>query len=325
MKMFNRILILFSTVAASLASTPEAELSSKLKTAHKLIVDARYTDAVQELTAAIPTANSVDTRPQMRGVLFSLLGIAYQGSGLTSQAEYSFRRSIPLLESSPPTETLVKSVVILSSIYLASGRHKEVEKLPIASLTAALEAERRESVGLAGLLETSALLHAAAGRLDQAEPLFRRSLDLWKRTAGPQHLDTATCLNVFGVAFALNGKFAEGASRLEQAIAILDQIDRDSERTLGAVLSLADAYLAMEQHKSANRLYKRALETIDTRFGSAHPFLLKTLVNYAETLKQLNNNTEAKRVKSRAKRLRAETGKHGMHAPTVHVSELKQC
>jgi tetratricopeptide (TPR) repeat protein len=323
MKTLNGILILFITVCSSPGSTLEQELSGKLHTARNFIADKRYAEAVRELTAALPTANSLEIKPQMRGVLFALLGIAYQESSLVPQAEYSFRRSIPLLESSPPTETLVQSVVILSSIYLADGRHREVEKLPITQLTAALESEGRESVGLAGLLETSALMQSAAGRFQQAEHFFTRSLDMWKRTAGLQHLDTAICLANYGVAFARNGKFPEGASWLEQALPILDQIDRDSERTLLVVLSLADAQLAMQQHKSARRLYERALDTIDRRFSSRHPFLLRTLVNYAETLKKLNYTAEAKQMKSRAKRLRSEPGLRGLRAQIVDLSELK--
>ena len=271
MRTLNGICILFATVFSSSAGTPTQELASRLVTAQALIVDARYPEAVKELMAAVTITNSLEKQPQVRGAVFMLLGIAYQESGLTSQAEYCYRRSIQILESGPPSETMVRSVVLLGALYMSDGRHKKAEKLPVARLIADLEFEGRESVGLAGLLETTALLHAAAGRLGQADLLFRKSLDVWRRTVGPQHLDTAICLTNFGVAFARSGRYVDAASLLQQAVAILDRLDRDGTRTLSAVLSLADTHLAMKQHSDATMLYQRALDTIDRRFGSTHP------------------------------------------------------
>jgi len=69
--------------------------------------------------------------------------------------------------------------------------------------------------------------HQAAGRLDQAIPLYQRTLADAERVLGADHPDTLTSRNNLAGAY-------ESAGRLDQAIPLYERTLADRERVLGA-------------------------------------------------------------------------------------------
>ena len=65
-----------------------------------------------------------------------------------------------------------------------------------------------------------------AGRLDEAIPLFERSLADCERVLGPDHPDTLACRSILASAY-------QDAGRLDEAIAQYERTLADCERVLG--------------------------------------------------------------------------------------------
>jgi tetratricopeptide (TPR) repeat protein len=60
-------------------------------------------------------------------------------------------------------------------------------------------------------LSTLAGIYRTQGRYAEAETLAKRALALAEAALGPEHLETATCLNALGVLYKYMGRFATAA------------------------------------------------------------------------------------------------------------------
>jgi len=74
------------------------------------------------------------------------------------------------------------------------------------------EEERAVSV----LLSNLAMLLRVQGKLEEAEPLFRESLDGRRRTLGNTHPDTLTSIDNFASPLLLRGKLSEAEPLFEK-------------------------------------------------------------------------------------------------------------
>src|SRR5262249_14977306 len=105
-------------------------------------------------------------------------GVAMR-SGETHRAEKLFRESIRLLAPMQERGTLCESQRLLAQLLLADGRVDEAEKYAIAAreTVSAEDVTSRATTRLA-----LAEVRAAQGRDDEAETLFRQSIDIVSRT-----------------------------------------------------------------------------------------------------------------------------------------------
>ena len=51
------------------------------------------------------------------------------------------------------------------------------------------------------------------GDYSKAEPLFQRSLKITEQASGPEHPNTATCLNNLGVLYQMKGDYKKAQAR----------------------------------------------------------------------------------------------------------------
>ena len=61
------------------------------------------------------------------------------------------------------------------------------------------------------------------GKVDQAEPLFRRSLAIHEKALGPDHPDTAAALNNLAVLYDEQGKYGKAEPLYQRSLAILEE------------------------------------------------------------------------------------------------------
>ena len=73
---------------------------------------------------------------------------------------------------------------------------------------------------MAQSLNNLAVLHHAQGRYAEAEPLYKRSLAIYEKALGPEHLDVATSLENYANLLRTTGRSAEAAEMETRAKAI---------------------------------------------------------------------------------------------------------
>ena len=127
-----------------------------------------------------------------------------------------------------------------------------------------------------------AVAYWSVGRLEQAIPLFERTLTDRERILGPEHINTLISRNNLAKAY-------QDAGKLEQAIPLFERTLADRERILGpdhpdtltSRNNLAGAYESVGRLKQAIDLYERTLADTERVLGPDHPDTLTFRNNLA--------------------------------------------
>ena len=95
--------------------------------------------------------------------------------------------------------------------------------------------------------------------------------------------------------------------RYQRALAIFEKALGPDHPDVGANLyNLAAFYHAQGKYAEAEPLYKRALTIWENALGPDHPNVALALENYAKVLRKTKRKKDAKKMKARAKAIRAK-------------------
>ncbi len=146
-------------------------------------------------------------------------------------------------------------------------------------------------------LNNLALTYQSLARYMEAEPLYRRAIEIDGRVLGKVHPNLATDYNNLARLLQNQGKYEEAEPLYRRAIEI-------GERVLGkdhphlAIRYNNLAYLLQDQGKydQAEPLYRQAVEIMQTKLGLDHPNTVKVRENYnrLQELKKQNSGNPAR-------------------------------
>lgn len=120
------------------------------------------------------------------------------------------------------------------------------------------------------------------GRLDQAEPLYRRALENRERTLGPEHPSTLASLKNLSQLYHSMGKFQQAEPLMRRDLRAKESsLGPDHPSTLAVVQSLATLELDQGRLKEAEALYRRLLEGQTKAVGAESPEALITVTSLA--------------------------------------------
>ena len=139
-----------------------------------------------------------------------------------------------------------------------------------------------------------AVAYWSVGRLEQAIPLFERTLTDRERILGPEHINALISRNNLAKAY-------QDAGKLEQAIPLFERTLADRERILGpdhpdtltSRNNLAGAYESVGRIKQAIDLYERTLADTERVLGPDHPDTLTSRNNLAYTYESVGRLEQA--------------------------------
>ena len=164
-----------------------------------------------------------------------------------------------------------------------------------------------------------AAAYRAAGRLDEAIPLYERALTDFERVRGENHPLTLASRNSLALAY-------QDAGRRDEAIPLLERTLADRERILGETHTdtltsrnnLAAAYHAAGRLDEAIPLYERALTDREQVLGETHPDTLTSRNNLAYAYQDAGRRDEAipllERTLADAERVLGETHPHTLNS-----------
>jgi tetratricopeptide (TPR) repeat protein len=138
------------------------------------------------------------------------------------------------------------------------------------------------------LIEAGYLLGKTADYLSEhalyaeAEPLYRRTLDIREQQLGLEHPDTADILNNLAGLYYAQGRYTEAESLYQRALAIWEQqLGPQHPATAQSLNNLAALYRGQGRYTEAEPLYQRALAIWEQQLGPAHPNTATSLNNLA--------------------------------------------
>jgi tetratricopeptide (TPR) repeat protein len=188
--------------------------------------------------------------------------------------------------------------------YPAAGAFNE------ATLTLTTSEFGPDSKETATALNNLALSYSHLARYAEAEPLFRRAIEIDEKALGKEHGAT---YNNLAVLLQAEGKYAEAEPLFRRAIEI-------DERALGkehgaTYNNLAVLLQAEGKYAEAEPLFRRAIEIDEKALGMDHPNIAVWYTNVAEFLEDQGKYAEAERFLRRAIEIGEKT--LGKEHPTV--------
>ena len=120
-----------------------------------------------------------------------------------------------------------------------------------------------------------AVLLQDTNRIEEAEPLMRRALEIDEAAFGEQHPRVATCLNNLATLLHGTGRLGEAESLMRRALGIAEMAFGEQHTNVAAHnYNLAMLLLPTHRWEQAEPLMRRSLEILDTfrrQTGHQHP------------------------------------------------------
>ena len=138
-----------------------------------------------------------------------------------------------------------------------------------------------------GSLSNLAELYRTQGKYEQAEPLFKRALDISEKISGPmQQQFIAGSLSNLADIYRAQGKYAQAESLFKRAIAMWEESLGPEHPNLARTLNnMGVLYRAQEKYADAERAFRRALAIREKVLDPQDPEIAQTLANLGRGLR----------------------------------------
>jgi tetratricopeptide (TPR) repeat protein len=136
--------------------------------------------------------------------------------------------------------------------------------------------------------------YSAAGRLDEALPVFETALSDRELALGPEHPDTVSARVSLARCYAASGRDAEAITLYEQALAQSERLFGTAHRdTLEVRAALAAAYRGAGRPAESVLLYERTLAEAEVALGPTHRDTMKARGSLAAAYQSAGQLSEA--------------------------------
>jgi len=143
---------------------------------------------------------------------------------------------------------------------------------------------RPNDPNIARTLDHLAGLYWESGQYDEAEPLFKRSLEILETSLGPDHPEFANELNSLAALYVDGSRYADAEPLLKRSLAMRIKVHGpDSSDAANTMHNLAELYYRQGRYADSEPLRKRALAIEEKALGPDHPNVA-TMVNSLATL-----------------------------------------
>lgn len=177
------------------------------------------------------------------------------------------------------------------------GRLGIAEHLLIAAMEQA-EKFGPEDVRMADTANDLAIVYATAGKITEAELLFRRSLAIGIRRFGAEHPTVGATMQNLGILYAMEHQYVAAEQLLKHALEVnLKQFGFTHIRTAQTLKTLATLYAIQGQMAQAERLIRASLTILEvTQVKQEDPQMVGTLEVFVAILRNTNRDREAREI-----------------------------
>ena len=227
--------------------------------------------------------------------------LAEMGEKLTLRTFSETRLAFLLdtLESVGDSEKRIAQRIRIEKVLMDIARWEECEKQQRLALAEATALANSELIATASN-ELALLLHHT-NRIEEAEPLMRRALEIDVAALGEQHPNVATCLSNLATLLQDTNRLGEAEPLMRRALEIdVAALGEQHPNVATRLNNLATLLQDTNRIEEAEPLMRRALEIDVAALGEQHPNVAIRLNNLAQVLKDTNRIEEAESLMRRA-------------------------
>jgi len=169
----------------------------------------------------------------------------------------------------------------------AANLEKEMVQLRTWASQRADRAEASEATGLA-------MMYQSRGDYTRAEPLYKRALEVEKKSLGENHPAYAASLNNLAELYKARGDYTRAEPLYKRALEIEKKSSGENHPDYAAGLNnLAGLYFAQGDYAKAEPLYRQALAINEKALGPNNPAVTTVKQKMAGLYRKLGRNKEA--------------------------------
>ncbi|MBF0565646.1 MAG: CHAT domain-containing protein [Nitrospirae bacterium] len=158
-------------------------------------------------------------------------------------------------------------------------------------------------------MENQAIQYFKMGKYPEAEPLFKRILEIKKKTLGEEHPDVATWMSNLAVLYDTTGRYAEAEPLYKRAIEIAKKnLGVEHPDVARGLNNLALLHYTTGQYAETEPLFKQALEIDKKTLGEEQPSVAIILNNLAELYRKTGRYAEAEPLLNQALPIAEKSG-----------------
>jgi len=216
------------------------------------------------------------------------------------------------LDAVTDPDTRVHLRLMIASVLTDLAHWHEAEE----QLRAAEHEASPESAWHPAVLYNLAKILSATNRLEEAEPMMRRTLQILDASFGEDHPNVAATLNDLSLLLTNTHRLAEAEPMMRRALQIYeDSYDKDHPHVAATLNNLATLLQDTNRLDEAEPMMRRALQIDEASSGKDHPKIAIRLSNRAQLLKATNRLDEAEPMMRRA--LQIDEASFGKDHPRV--------
>ncbi len=157
------------------------------------------------------------------------------------------------------------------------------------------------------IMNTAAVCLVQVGRYEEAEPLFKRALEISDQISGRGSSDEAILLNNLADLYMKQGKYQEAEKLYKRAVEIREELlGENHPDTANFVSNLALLYFKQGKYEKVEMMYQRALEVREHEFGDNSVITANSYNNLAELYLKQARYKEAEPLYKRALEIRKQ-------------------
>ncbi|MDI3288743.1 serine/threonine-protein kinase [Polyangium sp. 15x6] len=276
------------------AAADEARaIREQIARASALSAVGRYQEGLSIAEATVTRAEALTHAPTEAEALTALADLQI-ATGDPKAAEASLRRAFSAAQAGRHDRAAADAAIQLVDVVGAQLRRFD-DGLHWAWLAEALLRRGKEDEGLlAQLHENRGDVYLTQADHARAGEQYTRSLELWQRVVGPQHLRVATELYNLGQVAMWRGDMAEAMEHTRRSSEQLEAILGPHHPKVAFVLGgLATAHFNEGHHVEALAVYKRALAIQRAALDPGHVNVGRMLLGMGHALSALHENAQA--------------------------------
>jgi CHAT domain-containing protein/Tfp pilus assembly protein PilF len=153
----------------------------------------------------------------------------------------------------------------------------------------------------AALLQAKVEQFYQVGKFSEAVPLAQRSLAIYEKTYGPDHINVAGALSNLAILYQAQGRLADAGPLYRRSLAIAERVlGPDNPELATALNNLATLDDDQGRYADAETLYRRSLVIREKALGPNHRLVAASLNNLAVLYKRLARYADAEPLFKRA-------------------------
>ena len=291
------------TSPAKAEPTPaEVEYRLHMRDAKEAYQKGDFARAESESALAVKTAETFAPQDDRLIAALEKQSMIYTVQNKFAAAEAPARRMVEVCEKVKGADSPAVAAALnnLGAIAKSAGKLADAEAIYNRAL--AIVEKLPEAKGAAAMiLGNLAELYRDQGKLAEAEQTVKRAIAILEKSTGPGQYYLTENLHVLGTIYTAEKKHAEALAAHQRAYDLRRKTQFWNRLVMMESLTyLADANKAAGKLAEAEPLYKQALTLGQDSIGPTDPRLLPALKGYADLLRKLKRDDEAKVYEDRA-------------------------